>query len=159
MESPLFIVDAHLHLWDPERLSYPWLQNFANLNRTFSIPEYRVATKEVEIKKMIFIQCECAPEQYLEEIQFVLQAAREDERIKGIVCWFPLRSANAIDLIPDQLSHPLIKGIRCLEEFPESLYRNPIFCRNVQALSSLKLSFDLCVSAIQLPNAIALVEK
>ena len=33
------IVDAHLHLWDPQRFAIPWLDGNATLRRGFGPPE------------------------------------------------------------------------------------------------------------------------
>ena len=34
------ILDCHLHLWNPERLKYPWLNEAPALNRAFTADEF-----------------------------------------------------------------------------------------------------------------------
>ncbi|WP_020597176.1 amidohydrolase family protein [Spirosoma panaciterrae] len=161
MISPLppAIIDAHLHIWDVQQLNYPWLTDVPAISRTFTITDYQQVIERFPVQAMVFVQCECEPGQYQREIDYVTQAAAIDSRIRGIVAWFPLEHPN-IDLeLTNLLGHPLLRGIRRLEESPRSLYEQPQFIRNVAKLATIGLSFDICLKAHQLPVAIRLVEK
>lgn len=35
------IIDTHLHIWDIDRLDYPWMRDVPALKRTFTIADYR----------------------------------------------------------------------------------------------------------------------
>jgi L-fuconolactonase len=74
------IVDTHLHLWDVQRLNYPWLANSRVLNRNFLVEDFRIACGPVEVGKMVFVQCDCAPEQAAAEAKWVARVARQDAR-------------------------------------------------------------------------------
>ena len=52
------IVDSHLHIWNLDRLSYPWLENVPMLNRDYLIDEYRQACGTVEVSKTILDRTE-----------------------------------------------------------------------------------------------------
>lgn len=153
------IVDAHFHLWNPERLQYPWLESFPSIQRTYTINEYWKETPGTTVEKVVFIQCECLPEQYLQEIELVSEIAETDSRIQGIVCWFPLEERNANVKFEQLQKYKLVCGIRRLEESPLSLYDNPQFITNVRLLPEYNFSFDLCVKPNQLVQAINLVQK
>ena len=73
------IIDTHLHIWDINQLNYPWLAQVPSLNRIFDIKDYRAATKNFNIEKMVFVQCEVDVSQYREEVDFVSAVARNDE--------------------------------------------------------------------------------
>lgn len=152
------IVDAHLHIWNPRELSYPWLSGFPSLNQIFDIDQYKTDTSNVTVDKMIFVQCECIPSQFKNEIEFAMKNATRDKRVQAIVCWYPLQNRDALEYIEEIKMYSLIKGIRCLET-SDSLYRNTTFIKNVKSLGSHKLSFDLCTQAAELPNAILLAEN
>ena len=156
MQTP--IIDAHLHLWDIERFNYPWLDNVPTINRNFSIADYLTDSELSFLEAMVFVQCECEPSSYKDEIKFISEIAVYEKRIKGIVCWCPLELSYAGDEIIELVKNPLIHGIRRLEESP-SLYNNPAFVENLGLLPKYNLSFDICLKARQLPAAIKLVNK
>src|SRR4051812_13786685 len=91
------IVDTHLHIWDLNRLSYPWLASIPALNKNHLIDDYRRACNGVEVAKMVFLQCECLPAQYEQELNWVTEVAASDPRIRGIVPWAPLENGTAVE--------------------------------------------------------------
>lgn len=156
----LKIVDAHLHLWDLDHLHYPWLEEVPEINRTFladALQEQTNARTPV-IEKMVFVQCECLPSQYLEENALITRQAALDPRIRGIVSWFPLEAEDAEERLGELIQNPLIKGVRRLEETPASLFGNPLFLRNLSLLPKSQLSFDICAKNHLLGSAIHMVE-
>ena len=72
------IVDTHLHLWDVNHLTYPWLEDIPELNRTFLLEDYNKATGDIEVEKMVFVQCECEPSSYTRETAWVTEAAKTE---------------------------------------------------------------------------------
>lgn len=153
----LRITDAHVHFWDLDQMTYPWLDEVPPINQSFGLTEYNQATAAVSISNIIFLQCECLPNEYRKEINYISQLAAQDSRIRGIIPFFPLESDDANEKIQTLTSNPLVKGIRRLEEEPISLYKNPRFIANMKLLHQHKLSFDLGVKAHQLSAALKLV--
>ncbi|WP_353195166.1 amidohydrolase family protein [Parapedobacter defluvii] len=156
--SSLRITDAHVHFWDLSKMSYPWLDDVPAIKKTLGLAEYREATKEIPISNLIFLQCECLPDEYQTEVDYVTQLATQDSRICGIVAYFPLESDQALEKLKALTTNKLVKGIRRLEEEPISLYGNPRFIAHMELLCQHNLSFDLCVKAHQLLAAVKLVE-
>lgn len=156
------IVDTHLHLWAPGRLSYPWLAGEPKLNRDFLIEDYRQACGAVRVAKMVFVQCDCAPAQAWAEVEWVAEVARTEPRLRGIVARVALeRGAAAEPEIARLASQPLVKGVRRLiqgERDPEFCLK-PDFVHGVQLLHAHGLSFDLCLKHPQLAAAIKLVRQ
>ncbi|MGK6351777.1 amidohydrolase family protein [Parapedobacter sp. DT-150] len=152
------ITDAHVHFWDLSKMSYPWLNEAAAINKSFGLADYQEATAGIPVLNMIFVQCECLPEEYQTEVDYVTDLATHDSRIRGIVAYFPLEAADAAEKLQLLTHNKLVKGIRRLEELPDTLYRNPSFIANMGLLLQCGLSFDLCVKAHQLPGVIALVQ-
>lgn len=153
------VTDAHVHFWDIAELEYPWLDEVPTINRTFGLDDYQQAATGLPIERMIFVQCECLPEQYRQEVAYVSRLATQDNRICGIVPYFPLEAGDAEIGLQPLLSNPLVKGIRRLQEEATSLYDNPAFVAAFDLLRQHDLSFDLCVKAHQLPAAVRLVEQ
>lgn len=156
------IVDTHLHIWNLQRLRYPWLASNALLNRDHLIEEYRQVCGPVQVAKMVFLQCECDFAQFQAEADWVAEVAATDPRIRGIVPWAPLEKGDAAEPALAQLAaNPLIKGIRRIIQFeadPEFCLR-PDFVRGVQLLSRHGLSFDICINHTQMANTLQLVRQ
>lgn len=156
------IVDTHLHLWDPKRLRYPWLDGIPLLNKPYLLEDYRKACGPVRVEKMVFLQCECAPEQFLEEADWVTSLAKGDPRIAGIVPWAPLEKGEGARPGLERLAqNRLIKGVRRIIQFEPDVgfCLRPDFVRGVQMLKDYGLSFDICISQAQMANTVRLVRQ
>ena len=155
------IVDTHVHLWNPENLSYPWLEEIPALNRSFLLPDYRTAYGTLEIEAMVFVQCETHPDDGLKETEWVTALVADEPRIKGIVGWAPLENGDGARSVLEVLAdNPLVKGVRRLIQ-SESLEFcvQPDFVKGIQMLEEFGLSFDLCIYHPQLANTIELVKQ
>lgn len=157
------IIDTHLHLWDPRKLSYPWLAGVPLLNRAYLLKEYRAAYGPVAVEQMVFLQCECDPAQYRQEAEWITSLAMEDARIRGIVPWAPLEKGAAAG---PELAHlarnPLVKGIRRIIQFePDPGFcLRPEFVEGVRLLADFNLHFEICIKGDeQFRNTLTLVQK
>jgi L-fuconolactonase len=65
------IIDTHVHLCDYNSLRYPWLADIPALQRSFFLSDYDRACGAIQVEKMVFVQYECDPVQYKDEIAFV----------------------------------------------------------------------------------------
>jgi L-fuconolactonase len=156
------IVDTHLHLWNPQNLRYPWLDNIPLLNKPYLLEDYKRACDPVQVEKMVFLQCEVEFSQFMDEAEWVTKLAGEDNRIQGIVPWAPLEKGDAAKPDVEKLaSNPLIKGIRRIIQFEPDIEfcLRPDFVKGVQSLAAYNLSFDICISHIQMANTIKLVKQ
>ncbi|MGQ8338617.1 amidohydrolase family protein [Sunxiuqinia sp. A32] len=156
------IIDTHLHLWDPQNHSYPWLEDEPSLNKPFLLPEYKEATGSFNIDKMVFVQCECEFSQCEQEAEWVAEQAKNDNRIQGIVPWAPLEDGRAAKNILDRYSdNKLIKGIRRIIQFePDPMFcLKPDFVQGVKLLADYDMSFDICISHVHLENTIELIKQ
>jgi len=156
------IVDAHLHLWNPSYLRYPWLDGDSLLNQPYLLLMYNEATQAQPIEQMVFVQCEADFAQFIEEAEWVVAQAEQDSRIAGIIPWSPLETGDAARTALERLAaNPRIKGIRRIIQFepdPEFCL-HPDFVKGVQALSDYGLSFDICINHSQMENTIELVRQ
>jgi len=156
------IVDAHVHLWDPANLNYPWLEAVPLLNKPYLLENYIKACGQVQVGKMVFVQAEADFSQFMEEAAWVTSLAKEDQRIEGIVPWAPLEKGDAVRMDLEKLAdNRLIKGIRRIIQFEEDIEfcLRPDFVKGVQALPDFDLSFDICISHIQMANTIKMVQQ
>lgn len=153
------IVDSHLHLWDPKRLSYPWL--FPPLDRPFLPADFRAASAGVDIEALVFLECDAAVEQAMDEARAVLEWAREETRIAAMVCNAPLERGDAVRADLERLAGTeKVRGVRRIyQDQPDPAWcLRPDFVTGVRALADYGLSFDLCLKHPQLQATIGLAD-
>lgn len=156
------IVDAHVHLWDPARLRYPWLDNIPQLNRPHLLDDYRRACGPLRVERMVFLQCECDFAQYRQEADWVASLVQKEPRLVGMVPWTPLEDGDAArDALAALASNPMVKGIRRIIQFEPDLEfcLRPGFVRGVRMLAEFGLSFDVCISSEHMANTIKLIRQ
>jgi L-fuconolactonase len=157
------IVDAHVHLWDPQHFAIPWLDGNALLNQRYSLAEYAEHTQGIAIEALVYLEVDVNPHYALLEPSWVAQRAQEDPRIKAIVAHAPVEHGDRARSFLDALvaTSPLVKGVRrLLQGEPEADFcLRPDFVRGVQLLAEYNLSFDICINHAQLPAATELVRR
>lgn len=148
MDSPRRIVDSHVHLWDPGRFAYPWLDGHATLNRPYLLSDYATATTETPIESIVFVQAEAATDMFDQEAAWIMSLAQHYPRIGGIVAWAPLWKGAAVrDDLQKLRRHALLKGVRQIIQFEPDLdfCLKTSFIEGVGLLEEFDLSFDICV--------------
>jgi L-fuconolactonase len=156
------IIDTHLHIWEPDQIHYPWLEDVPSLNRSFTLEDYDEASDGLNIESMVFVQCEANFAQFRDEAVWVAEEAKRNARIKGMVAWAPLEKGDAVREDLEALQeHSILRGIRRIIQFEPDLdfCLRPDFVRGVQLLSEYDLSFDICIDHRHLPNTIKFVRR
>ena len=149
---PRSIIDAHVHFWDPAELHYPWLEGVPSLGRPFLPSDYGAATGEIPIARVVFVECNCPPEEAGREVAFVERLAQGEPRLTGIVAFANLADSETIDRQLDALSacHS-VKGIRQnIQGQPAGFCRRHAFVEGVRKVGRRELVFDLCATHDQL---------
>jgi L-fuconolactonase len=157
------IVDAHLHLWDPDRLRLHWIDGNVRLNRRFGPAEYAEHTQGIAVEAMVYLEVDLDPHYALLEPGWVAERAQEDQRIKAIVAHAPVEHGERARAYLDALvaTSPLVRGVRrLLQGEPDvDFCLRPDFVRGVQLLAEYGLSFDICIFHPQLAAATELVRR
>src|SRR5262245_1267603 len=155
------IIDPHQHLWDLEQLSYSWTANRPELDRSFRLNDYYEATRGLTIAKSVHVEADVDEDFMLEETLHVLSLARSDDNpIAGVVAAVRPEYDNFRSLLDRIAGNRLLKGVRrILHTEPDRLSMTTTFVENVKSLEDYGLTFDICVMARQLPQAINLVKQ
>jgi L-fuconolactonase len=163
MNEVLPIVDAHVHLWNPEQFSMPWLANIPRLNRSYGLQDYREQTQGLPIVGMVYIEVGVEPQETLHEASHIAGLAQEEQRLQAIVAAAPVERGMAVREHLESLLaiSPLIKGVRrnLQDETEPNFCLQPDFVAGVRLLTEYNLSFDLCIKHWQLPGVIELVSR
>ena len=155
------MIDAHIHLWDLQRLDYPWLDGVPAINRSFLPADYDAARGQTAVDAFVFVQCECQPAQHLEELSWVQSLADADPRLAAIIPWAPLETGNAVaGELAAIARDPRVKGVRRIIEFEKDpdFCVQPGFIRGVQLLGETGLHCELTIAPEHFPNVMRLVE-
>ncbi len=156
------IVDAHVHLWDPDGIAVPWLQS-SPLNTPHGLPEYDAATAGIDVEAIVYLEIDAAPSYRFTEAKQIAALAETDPRIHGIVACAPLEDGDHVrPFLADLIEiGPLVKGIRRIYQAePDPAFcLQPGFVRGVQILPEYNLTCDLCGNYTQLASSVELVRQ
>jgi L-fuconolactonase len=173
-----FIVDAHLHVWDPDLLHYAWLADVPALDRRMAFaelaesrtPEHAtVSTQPVDA--YVFVQADCRDDEALAEVDWVTSIAvaggpdagadlPEHAPVTGIVAHAALEGGDAVSAHLDALrERPLVVGVRRLLQSERlGFSRENGFIAGARALADRGLTFDAGVTEDQLGDVTALAD-
>jgi L-fuconolactonase len=156
------IIDAHVHLCDPDVMSYGWMADAPDLNRQVLPRDLADAAMPVEVERLVFVEVDVDPPQHLQEAAWVADLARADPVIGGMVASLPLERGAAIESDLDELcEHDILRGVRRLIQSQP----DPDFCVQPDFLAGLKLlaardvPFDICILHHQMPAALEMVRQ
>ena len=68
------IIDTHLHIWDLDKFSLPWLDDEGEiLNRTYLLEDYKKSLGEnYQISKAVYVEVDSAQDQKDKENEFIV---------------------------------------------------------------------------------------
>ena len=155
------IVDSHIHFWDSNELQYDWLAGLSAINRPFLPQDLSSDAAEIALEKIVFVQCDCIPEQSMQEVAWVSSLAQNEPRIQAIVAFAPLEQGDRVQEHLQKLTqYPLVKGVRRLiQSEGDGFCIQPDFVKSVQLLAAFGYSFDICIMHHQMGDVLKLVEK
>ncbi len=159
---PSAIVDSHVHLWNPTRFHYPWLNDLAVLKRPLLPEDYATEAGTARVTKFIFVEGGCEASQNLAEVDWVSDLAKTEPRLKAIVAHANLEKGDPVQTELQALAQrPLVKGVRRNLQGE----RDPNFClqaafvAGVTRLAEFGFTFDLCIKHHQLSTVTELVKR
>ncbi len=172
------IIDAHHHLWDLERLRYPWLSDpvehiagdYAAIRRSYRVADFLADLGEGEVVKSVHVQAELDHGDDPVKETAWLQALADDPASRGfphaIVAYADLAAPDADHVLARHAEHPNLRGIRqILNHGPEprhcfvergDLMDDAGWRKGLALLEGYRLSFDLQVWPWQMGRAAAL---
>jgi len=137
-------IDAHQHYWDPARGDYGWLTpDLTALYRTFGPADLAPLRASCGVARTVVVQA--APT--VEETRWLLDLARNEPSIAGVVGWVPFDDPHAGTLIAELAREPKLRGVRpMLQDLPDDEWiAKADTARAVDALIAHDLAFDALV--------------
>jgi L-fuconolactonase len=151
------IVDAHFHLWDPQRQRHSWLEALPALNRRFGPCDFEAAAGSEGVGAGVLVQALANTD----ETHELLALANEHELIAGVVGWVDLERPDVAEQLEHLRSLPggeRLVGIRHLvQDEPDVrwLLRDDVG-RGLEALGRTGLVYDLLIRPKHLDGAVEL---
>jgi L-fuconolactonase len=147
------LVDTHLHLWDPRRLSYAWHGGDAILARPYLIEDYPAA----DVAALVFVECFVDEGLFEAEVRFVEEQIARDPRIKAIVAHAKLEEGAAVLPFLQHLraTTPKLRAIRRNIEAQADLD----FCLRPAFIEGIKLTFEITVNYRHMENVLKLIDR
>ena len=152
------IIDTHHHFWNYDPVEYDWIDNdMARIRRSFLPADLKETLKGTGVEGVVSVQAR----QSIEETDWLLKLAAENEFMRGIVGWLPLAAENIGELLDQYSQNKNLKSLRHVvqgEPDPNFILGKE-FNRGVSLLKNYNLSYDILIFEHQLANTITFVDQ
>ena len=149
-------IDSHQHFWKYHPQKQDWISDdMAVLKQDFLPAHLKPLLHQQQLDGCITVQCE----QHTDEINFMLQLAKENSFIKGIVPWIDLCAENLEEQLAYYAQFNLIKGFRHVvqAEPDKNFLLRQDFCKGISFLKQFGFTYDILIYHYQLNAAIEFV--
>ncbi|MGL5094479.1 MAG: amidohydrolase family protein [Planctomycetia bacterium] len=161
-DAALPIIDTHQHLWDLQVFRLPWTAGAPALAKTFSMADYKDAVAGLNVVQTVYMEVDVAPEQQEAEVDYVVDLCRRPDNPMTAAVVSGRPASPQFQAYVDRLKkHAAVKGIRQVlhgAQTPPGYCLEPAFVAGVKLLGANGLSFDLCMRAEELADAVKLVD-
>jgi L-fuconolactonase len=152
------IIDTHHHYWNYDPVDYDWIDDeMASIRKDFLPENLKETLAPTEVQGVVSVQAR----QSLEETDWLLKLAAENDFMKGVVGWVPLADPAFGEILEKYAANKWLKGVRHVvqgEPDPEFLLRED-FNRGISELKKFGLVYDILITENQLPNTIRFVDR
>lgn len=152
------IIDSHHHFWKYDPVEYDWIDDSMKVIRKDFLPEnLKTTIQEAGVDGLISVQAR----QSVEETDWLIGMAQQNEFIKGVVGWLPLIQDDIEKYLEKYVDEKKLKGVRHViqeESDPEFMLRKD-FNHGISLLKKYSLVYDILIVERQLPNTIRFVDQ
>ncbi|MBN2637387.1 MAG: amidohydrolase family protein [Prolixibacteraceae bacterium] len=152
------IIDTHHHLWNYNPVEFDWIDDeMAAIRKSFLPADLQATLVNTGVEGVVTVQAR----QSLEETDWLLKLASENDFMKGVVGWVPLADENIQQILEGYKSNPWLKGVRHVvqgEPDPEFILGRD-FNKGISLLKNFNLVYDILIFEQQLPNTIRFVDQ
>ncbi|MHB8812426.1 MAG: amidohydrolase family protein [Steroidobacteraceae bacterium] len=181
MTAELKIVDAHMHLWDLARISYPWLTaplpvgitgDVSSIAHDYLLDDYlrdaAAPDSRARVTGIVHVEAGANPAHSLAETRWLQSIADARGFPQAIVAHAELEKPHAAHLLAEHAAHPNVRGIRqILNWHPDpaktytrrDLLADESWHRGFALLSRHGFSFDLQIYPSQMAAAARLAAR
>jgi L-fuconolactonase len=135
-------VDSHVHVWDADRVPYPWLAYAPRLARRYDLSDVEAEQRSFGVRQLVLVQAADS----VNDTEHMLKVARRFRQVAGVVAWVPLLDVGRAESILEQWEGEPIVGVRHLihRDPDQNLLADRRIDDVLQLLSERSMSFDVC---------------
>ena len=155
------IIDSHIHLYDPARVSYGWIGRLPpSLQRAHGAAEFRVAAGGIAVEKVAMVEFLVDAGLHLYEARAGEELAAAEPLVGAIVANVPVERGAAVEGDLDALA--ALSHVRSIRRILDGQYERvlePDFLAGVRAVGRHGLPFEFGVSHYGLVFALELARR
>ena len=181
MIPELAMVDAHIHVWDLARISYPWLTpplpvgitgDVSPIARNYLLDDYLADACAPDapgrVTKIVHVEAGANPDDALAETRWLQSIADQRGFPQAIIAHAELEKPSAAALLAEHAAHRNARGIRQIINWhpdsaktytPRDLLADESWHTGFAQLARHGLSFDLQIYPAQMPAAARLAAR
>jgi predicted TIM-barrel fold metal-dependent hydrolase len=178
MARDLPFVDAHVHLWDLDRIAYPWLTppfsddgpngSVEGIARTYLLDDYLADASGWDVRGIVHVDAGAEPAAALAETEWLQGIADARGMPNAIVAFAALDDPDVESLLAAHAAHENVRGIRHIVNWhadprrtysPRDVTQNEAWQRGFALLGAYQLSFDLQAYPGQFPALAKLIAR
>ena len=151
-------IDSHQHFWQYNPAAHTWMTAAMNVLKKDWMPtDLAPLLSQVNFDGSIAVQAS----QSMEETNWLLQLAAENDFIKGVVGWVDLRSPGIHETLAGFSNQNKLVGVRHVvhDEPDDHFMLQPAFQNGIAALQEFNLTYDLLLFPKHIPVALELVKN
>ncbi|MBL8233918.1 MAG: amidohydrolase family protein [Bryobacterales bacterium] len=151
------MIDAHHHFWRYSPAEYGWIGNHMRvLRRDYLAADLKQQMDQAKVSQAISVQAR----QTVEETRFLLDIAKQNAFLAGVVGWLPLADPGFERIFESYSTEMKVKGLRHVvhDEPDDNFILRPDFNRGVAAIRN-RVVYDILIFEKHLPQTITFVDR
>ena len=150
------VIDSHVHFWKYDKKRDAWMKDMKILQQDYLPTTLAPTLKRNEVNGCVAIQAD----QSELETHFLVELAKTNPIIKGIVGWIDLRNSNIEERLEYFSQYKMIKGYRHVAQVePNDFLSGDNFQRGIRALQPYNYTYDILIYPHQLKPAAEFIAR
>jgi len=152
------IIDSHHHFWNYTNKDYGWIDDsMSRIRKDFLPLDLKETIQSAGVDGVISVQAR----QSLEETDWLLKLAGENDFVLGVTGWIPLVDKDIEDYLAKYISHNKFKAVRHVihDEPDDDFILRKDFNRGVSKLLIHNLVYEILIFEKHLPQTINFVDR
>lgn len=151
------VIDSHHHFWKYDPVEYDWIDDsMSRIRRDFLPDDLKKVTEKADVDGVISVQAR----QTVEETEWLLEMASENDLIKGVTGWVPLVEDNITEYLDRFSNDKKLKAVRHVVqgEPDDNFILRKDFNRGIKKLTDYDLIYEILIFEKHLPQTIRFVD-